>query len=200
MGQPIRVLKIRQLKPTPHEVAKTVDDLQGGLRFVEIRGAHRHRRRAGHHELDGVRGALDAAHADDGDADGLGGVPDQLDCDRFDARPAQPARAIGQPGPACLDVDGHCRKAVGDGQRVATGLLRRFGIRCDVDHIWAQLGDERQGCRLPTGRHHLMKQSRIGSELGAAFLDVRTRDVQFERADTAEGIQAFLEKRPPDWD
>ena len=86
---------------------------------------------------------------------------------------------------------------------VATGLLRHFGIRCDVDHIWAQLGDERQGCRLPTGRHHLMKQSRIGSELGAAFLMFGHETFSSRAPDTAEGVESprhfgvFLDSRPP---
>ena len=66
--------------------------------------------------------------------------PDQLDGDRLDARAGQAAGDVGQLGPARLDVNRHRRETVHDGQRVAAGVLRRFGVRRDArrrsDSAW----------------------------------------------------------------
>ena len=189
-----------------HELADAGNHLQRRLRFVEIRRAHRHRRRAGHHEFNRIRRVLDAAHADDGNFHRLRRFPDQFDGNRLDARAGQAAGDVCQLRLARLDVNRHGRVTVRDGQRVAAGVFRRLGVRRDAHHIRAHLGDQWQLRRLAARGYNLCEQFHVRAELRAAFLDVGAGDIEFQRADAAQRVESprhlgvFVNRRAPDID
>ena len=180
--------------------------LQRGLRFVEIRRAHGHRRCACHHEFDGVCCILDAAHADDGNLHRVRRFPDQFDGNRFDAGSGQAAGNVRQFRFARLNINRHGRITVRYRQRVAARIFRHLGVRQDPHHVWTHLGNEWQ-LRRPAARgHHLREQFHVRPELRAAFLDVRAGNVQFQSTDTAQRVKSpgdlgvFVNRGAPDVD
>ncbi len=136
--------------------------------------------------------------------DGFRGFPNQLDGDGLDARAGQSTGDIRQPGPVCLDINGHRRIAVHDRQRITPSILGGLGIRSNAHDIGAHLRDQRQCRRLAAGRHDLAEQLAVGAELGAALLDVGAGHIKFQRPHAAQRIKPprhfgiFFDRGAPD--
>ena len=159
-----------------------VEQLRPDERIDEVRRADLHGRRAGDHELERVARVGDAAHADDRNLHRLAALVDHAHGDRPDRRTAQAADAVRDLRPPRLDVDDHRQERVDERHGIGAGLFGRARERGDVGDVRRQLRNERQARHLAHGADDVVRAAQAAAELDAAFLDVRARDVQLDRA------------------
>ena len=124
----------------------------------------------------------DAAHADDRNLHRLPAFVDHAHGDRPDRRSAQSAEHVGDLRPPRLDVDRQRQERVDERHGIRARFRRRARERRDVGDVRRQLRDQRKLRHLAHGGHHIVRAAEAAAELDAAFLDVRARDVQLDRA------------------
>ncbi len=157
-----------------------------------------------HHELGGVFGAEDAAHAYDGDADGSGDVVDHADCDRFDRGAGEASGDVGDAGAAGLDVDGEGDEGIDEGDCVGSGVGGDTGHLTYVGDVGGELDHEGtlRGS-LGTG-DELVEERGIGAEDHAAVAGVRAAGVELVHGDAggvvkrADDFEAVLDGEAKD--
>ena len=158
------------------------DDLGAGARIGKVLRADLHGDGARHHELDGVLRAGDAAHADDGDGDGMRRLVDHAHGNGLDARARDAARVVGENGTAAFDIDRHAREGVDERETVRAAPCRCLRVRRDALHIGREFDDEGRIGTLRLGaRRDLLDRLGTDAERHAAALDVGAGDVEFQK-------------------
>ena len=104
-----------------------------------------------------------------GDLHGIVAFVDHPHGDRSDGRSAQPADAVRNLRPACLDVDHHREKRVDERHGVGARVLGRPGERGDVGDVRRELRDERQPGHFANGAHDVERAVEAAPELDAAL-------------------------------
>jgi len=149
---------------------------------------------SGHHELGGVFGCEDAAHAYDGDANGLGDVVDHADGDGLDGGAGEASGDVGDTGAAGFHVDGEGDEGVDERDDVGTGVGGDTGHLADAGDVGGELDHEgAMGCALGAG-DELVEERGVCAEDHAAVAGVGAAGIELVHGDAGgvvEGADNF---------
>ncbi len=149
-----------------------------GSRVGVAGGAHLDGGGAGQQEFDRIFRSGDAAHADDGNVDGAGGLVDHAQGDGLDGRAGESAGDVAQARLAGFRIDGHGQEGIHQADRVGAGVGGDLGHVGDGGHVGRELDDERPRGGGPGPADQVFERARIGAEGHAAGVDVGAGDVQ----------------------
>ena len=137
---------------------EAVGDVFDGAGVGVAGGAYLDGGGTGDHEFDGVLGADDAAHADDGEAlRRSGGLVDHADGDGLDRRAGEAAGDVGDAWTAGLDVDGQGEEGVDEGDGVGTAIFHDSRHEGDAGDVGRELDHERTPRGSLTTRDELVE-------------------------------------------
>src|SRR5690606_23168519 len=162
-----------------------------GPRIREQGGPHLHQVGPGEQILKRVRAGADPARADDRDGDALTSPPDGVHAHGQNGGAADPAGPGADDGPAGLEIEEEAREGVDQSQAVGAGADRDLGHAADIRHVGRELGDERPAGEGTHGADDLGEEVLPGGEHGAAFLDIRARQVELEGEKAGQRVEAL---------
>ena len=139
---------------------------------------------AGQQIFDHIFRSRDAAHADNWNADGAGGLVNHAQGDGLDGRAGEAAGDVAQPRAAGLGVNRHGQKGIGQADHVGPGLGGNPGHVGDGGHVGRELDDQRAGAGGLGAGHKVFERTWIGAEGHAAGVDVGAGDIQLVSRDS----------------
>ena len=149
---------------------------------------------SGHHELGGIFGTEDAAHAYDREADGTEYVVNHADGDGFDGGAGEASGDVGDAGAAGFDVDGEGDEGIDEGDGVGTGVGGDAGHLADAGDVGGELDHEgATGGALGAG-DELVEERGVRAEDHAAMAGVGAAGVELVHGDAGgvvEGADDF---------